>query len=329
MVLRYFARKMTRDKRLFSRQRVTAHRRRMSVETLESRAMLASNTLSLNASWTSNGQTGSLSGTIAVDRDGAFVNALSLNRVGGNLSTTSYEFDSITSQGKPTGTSYSFTTAARGSYELRLAWSIPTGTLATYSGGTVSSFSLTSPSQGIFISGGSGVIADVNDAPFDIALSRSSIQENTESNAAVGILSSWDPDVSDTHTYSLVSGPGSNGNAYFSISGTELRATSSFDFELANSYEIRVRSTDVDGLFTEKTFTISVTNVNEAPLAVVLSNQVCPENQPAGTAVGSFAISDQDSANTFTYSLVSGSGSADNNAFTVVGNELRTAVAFD
>jgi hypothetical protein len=40
------------------------------------------------------------------------------------------------------------------------------------------------------------------------------------------------------------------------------------DFETRSNYTIRVRSTDQGGLFTEKTFTISVTNVNEAPLTI-------------------------------------------------------------
>ncbi|MFN9912220.1 MAG: hypothetical protein ACK53L_06530, partial [Pirellulaceae bacterium] len=44
-----------------------------------------------------------------------------------------------------------------------------------------------------------------------------------------------------------------------------LRATSSFNFETKSSYTIRVRSTDQGGLFTEKTFTISITDVPEVP----------------------------------------------------------------
>ena len=106
----------------------------------------------------------------------------------------------------------------------------------------------------------------INDAPSDINLSSSSIPENAGANAAVGTLSTTDVDAGNTFTYTLVAGSGSTDNAAFNINGATLRATNSFDFEAKSSYAIRVRSTDQDGLFVEKTFTISVTNVNEGPV---------------------------------------------------------------
>jgi hypothetical protein len=72
----------------------------------------------------------------------------------------------------------------------------------------------------------------------------------------------------ETHTYSLVSGAGDADNASFSIdAGGNLRTAAGFDFEAKSSYSVRVRSTDAGGLSTEKVFTISVSNVNEAPTA--------------------------------------------------------------
>ena len=67
---------------------------------------------------------------------------------------------------------------------------------------------------------------------------------------------------------------------------------------------------------------------NSAPTDISLSNTSVAENQPSGTAVGTFSSTDPDSGNTFTYSLVSGTGSTDNGSFTINGNTLQTAAVF-
>ena len=48
-------------------------------------------------------------------------------------------------------------------------------------------------------------INDFNAIPTDILLTSDSIDENNSASAIVGVLSSVDTDISDTHTYSLVS----------------------------------------------------------------------------------------------------------------------------
>ncbi len=68
---------------------------------------------------------------------------------------------------------------------------------------------------------------------------------------------------------------------------------------------------------------------NSAPTALSLSNSSVFENQPAGTLVGILSATDPDASDTFTYSLVSGSGSTDNASFSIVGDQLVTADAFD
>jgi gliding motility-associated-like protein len=108
-----------------------------------------------------------------------------------------------------------------------------------------------------------------NQAPTNIVLSSSSINENNAVNDVVGTLSSTDADAGDTHTYTLVSGTGSTDNASFSIVGNELRAGIAFDFETKSTYSIRVRTTDAGGLTFEKVFTVAVTNVNEIPVLSV------------------------------------------------------------
>ncbi|MFO0012567.1 MAG: beta strand repeat-containing protein [Planctomycetota bacterium] len=106
-------------------------------------------------------------------------------------------------------------------------------------------------------------ILDLNEAPTDIALSSLTLPENGGANALVGTLSTSDPDVGNTFTYTLVSGVGATDNASFFIAGNALRAIANFDYETKSNYSIRVRSMDQGGLGMEKIFNISVTNLTE------------------------------------------------------------------
>jgi len=95
--------------------------------------------------------------------------------------------------------------------------------------------------------------------------------ENQPAGTAVGTLSSTDPDAGSTFIYTLVAGTGSTDNAAFTIAGNVLKTAASFDFETKSSPTSRVQSADQDGLSTEKTFTIGVTDVNEPPTGVRFS----------------------------------------------------------
>jgi gliding motility-associated-like protein len=172
-------------------------------------------------------------------------------------------------------------------------------------------------------------VTNVNEAPTNISGSASSVAENAPSGTSVATMSATDVDAGDTFTYSLVAGTGDADNANFTIDGTTLKTAAVFDFETKSSYSVRVRVTDAGGLTFEKEFIISVINVNEAPTALALSNTSVLENVASGTAVGTLAGTDADAGDTFTYSLVSGTGSTDNASFTIVGNSIRTAAVFD
>ncbi len=103
--------------------------------------------------------------------------------------------------------------------------------------------------------------------PTNIALSSTVILENQPVGTTVGTLSSTDPDGLDTFTYSLVSGTGSTDNASFIMTDNTLKANAVFDFETKSSYSVRVRTTDQTGKWFEKVFSVSVTDLNEAPTA--------------------------------------------------------------
>ena len=144
--------------------------------------------------------------------------------------------------------------AAGTTVNLRL---VPYGATAT--GGTWYVYDLTGDDLIV-----SGSVQSANSSPTNVALSATSIAENQPANSTVGAFSSTDPDAGNTFAYSLVTGIGSTDNSVFSITGNSLITSASFDYETKNNYSVRVRTTDQGGLFFEKAFTISVSDVNES-----------------------------------------------------------------
>ena len=106
-----------------------------------------------------------------------------------------------------------------------------------------------------------------NQAPTDINLSSSNVAENQPAGTTVGAFSTTDPNFGDIHTYSLVSGAGDTDNGWFTIQGNVLKTNVNFDYEMKNSYSIRVRVTDAGGLTHEEPFSINITDGNEPPVA--------------------------------------------------------------
>jgi Domain of unknown function (DUF4114)/Cadherin domain len=160
-------------------------------------------------------------------------------------------------------------------------------------------------------------------APTNSALSAISVDENIAAGTVLDSFSTTDQDKNSTFIYSLVSGAGSTDNAAFTIDGNNLKINSSPNFETKSTYNIRVKTTDQDGLSFEKPLTVDIKDLNEAPIALALSATSVNENVPANTAIGTFNTTDPDTGNTFTYSLVNGTSDTDNTAFTIAANTLR------
>ena len=194
------------------------------------------------------------------------------------------------------------------------------------------SMSKLSTALGVDISDGATVTIvndDFNNAPTDIAISTTSIAENNALNAAIGTLTTADADAGNTHTYALVSGAGDTDNASFTVDGSTLKANNtSFNFEDKASYSVRIETNDGAGGTFAKAFEITVSNVNEAPFTLSLTNATIDEADEA-QEVGQLMSLDPDNGDTFTYSLMAGDGDADNAQFAISGNTLSTAGAID
>ena len=117
-----------------------------------------------------------------------------------------------------------------------------------------------------------------NNAPTDIGLSSTSFNESISSGTTIGTLSTVDLDTSDSHTYSLVSGDGSNDadNGSFTVSGTSLISSGTFDFETDSSLNINLQVSDGTATYTEA-FSLTVSDVNESPDDINLTNNIFKE----------------------------------------------------
>ncbi len=167
-------------------------------------------------------------------------------------------------------------------------------------------------------------IKDSVDAPTAIDLGNNNVSENMPVDEFVGLLSATDPDQTIDFNFSLVNGLGATDNASFKILGDSLITNATFNFEAKKLYNIRVRVTDATHAYFEKTFTININDENDAPTALVISNNTLQENKPVLTEIGSFNTSDVDAVDAFTYSLIAGTGSTDNAMFIIEGSTLRS-----
>ncbi len=162
-------------------------------------------------------------------------------------------------------------------------------------------------------------VANVNDAPTDIALSAASVGETAVAGTVVGTLASVDIDPGDVAAFELLD----SAQGLFRIVGDALQVADGalFDFETVSSHDVTVRATDSGGAFVERTFTIAVSDENEAPTEISLSNAAVRENAPAQAVVGTLAAADQDLNDTASFTLLDDAGGR----FQLAGATVRVA----
>ena len=171
-------------------------------------------------------------------------------------------------------------------------------------------------------------ITDVNEAPTAVVLNNrlTSLEENTPTLTAikVGDIAISD-DALGSNTISLAGADAASfevvGNGLF------LKAGTSLNYEAKASYSLTVSVSDpsVAGSVPVTTsYGLAVRDLNEAPTALNLSATAFDENIPAGSQIAMLSTADPDSSpQSFTYSLVSGTGSTHNLFFSILGNALR------
>ncbi|MFC2015154.1 Ig-like domain-containing protein [Chloroflexota bacterium] len=149
----------------------------------------------------------------------------------------------------------------------------------------------------------------VNDAPTEILLSNNTVNENT-SGAVIGNLSVTDPDIGDSHTFSVV-------DARFEVVGNQLKlkAGESLDYETEATVSLDITATDSGSLSYTESFIITVNNVNEVPTDIWHDNNTVNENT-SGAVIGNLSVTDPDIGDSHTYSV-------DDARFEVIGSQLK------
>ena len=148
-------------------------------------------------------------------------------------------------------------------------------------------------------------VQNYNEPPTDISLSSTTVPEKQSVGTVVGTLTSTDPDGSnfngfaESFTYSLANGTGDADNGSFEIIGDELRAKESFNYEVKNSYSVRIQTADNMGVAFEKQFLINISNVNDAPDGAVTIDGEPTQN--VVLSVNTSTIQDEDGLGEFSY----------------------------
>ncbi|MEX6633241.1 cadherin domain-containing protein, partial [Hyphococcus lacteus] len=158
-------------------------------------------------------------------------------------------------------------------------------------------------------------VNDVNEAPVDIQFSELSVDENN-AGAIISTLTALDPDVGDVASFAIVSDLSDN----FEITGNRLKLKDgvSLDHEAQPSFDITISVTDQNGAQFEKTVTVDVSDINETPTDLYLSDNSVSENE-AGAVVATLSSSDPDQNESLTYTI-----SEDNSGqFEIVGDQLK------
>ena len=108
------------------------------------------------------------------------------------------------------------------------------------------------------------MVADVNEKPTDIALSKSTIAENQTAGTLIGNLITTDADANDTFTYTLVTTNRSSALPFF-IEGASLKAKAPFNYEAKKKYTVRIQTFDKDRVSFTKDLTVTVTDMAVEP----------------------------------------------------------------
>ena len=104
------------------------------------------------------------------------------------------------------------------------------------------------------------------------------------------------------------------------------------DYETTLSLGIEVSARNNNDTFYER-FTIeALGSISSALLSISLDKTDIDENQPKGSIVGTFStkdLNDNTSHVLYTYSLIEGAYSVDNNKFKIYYNQLKTQQPFN
>ena len=155
-----------------------------------------------------------------------------------------------------------------------------------------------------------------------------------KANPTIGVLSAQTKSINDSNF--ILPAPSSNSSGTFSFSSSDsgvvtINSVTGEVFIVGlGASTITINQAATASYNAGSTLlTITVRSLNSAPTAVALSAGTVAENAVSGTTIGTLSATDVDAGDTFTYTLVSGTGSTDNSSFSIDGTSLKTSAVFD
>ncbi len=129
-------------------------------------------------------------------------------------------------------------------------------------------------------------INNVNESPTNIQISKNTIDENSPNGTVIGTLTTTDPDVNNTFTYSLVD----NANGRFAINGNQLIVAdgTKLDYETNQKHTITIRTQDQGGLTYDKSFDINLIDVADS--SVIAFSQATYTVKEDGTPINEITL---------------------------------------
>ena len=158
-------------------------------------------------------------------------------------------------------------------------------------------------------------VTGTNDAPTAIDFTGTTVDENATAGTVVAQMATQDVDDGETFTYAITE----DASGLFEISGDQIlvKDGADIDFEAGASHDVMVQVTDANGLSYTQTVSLTVNDINEAPTDIVFAGGSIDENSGAGSVVATLTTVDEDSVESFSYSLTDDSG-----LFEIAGNNI-------
>ena len=168
-------------------------------------------------------------------------------------------------------------------------------------------------------------VTDVNEVPA-AANGSGSIAEDATVGSTVATVAASDPDAGDVLSYAITGG--NTGGAFLVNSSTGVITTATaLDHESTSSYSLTVSVTDAGGLSDTAAVNVTVSDVNEAPVASNGSGSI-NEDVAVGSIVLTVAASDPDAGDTLTYAITAGNAGGEF-SINASSGEITTATELD
>jgi Domain of unknown function (DUF4347)/Bacterial Ig-like domain/Cadherin domain len=127
-------------------------------------------------------------------------------------------------------------------------------------------------------------------------------------------------DVSKAGTYGTLYVKSSDGSYVYVPNATTINARKTSTSE---TFTVTATDNNASPATGTATLTVNITGANDAPTNLALSAATVNQSAGANATVGALSSTDVDTGETFTYTLVTGTGDTDNGSFNISGGNLR------